>query len=101
MLQIFMKKMDILQIVSEKAGIDMYGINEKTKEMASFVIGIDCDTFREFDYDDEMRFLNQAGGQGSSFLPNTDSRIIGRGNPLLARDEFLSMDEVNKGLFGE
>lgn len=101
MLQIFLKKITHLQIVSEKVGIDMYSINEKTKEMASFVIGINCDTFKEFDYDDEINFLNQAGKQGCSFLPNTDNRIVGRGNPLLARDEFLSMDEVNKGLFGE
>ena len=79
----------------KKVGIDMYSINEKTKEMASFV------TFKEFDYDDEINFLNQAGKRGCSFLPNTDNRIVGRGNPLLARDEFLSMDEVNKGLFGE
>ena len=78
----------------------MYSINEKTKEMASFVIGIDSDTFKEFDYNDEMNFLNQAGKK-CSFLPNADHRIVGRGNPLLARDEFLSMDEVNKGLFGE
>lgn len=79
----------------------MYSINEKTKEMASFVVGINCDTFKDFDHDDEINFLNQAGKQGCSFLPNTDNRIVGRGNPLLARDEFLSMDEVNKGLFGE
>lgn len=101
MLQIFLKKMTHTSIVSEKVGLDMYSINEKTKEMASFVIGINCDTFKEFDYDDEINFLNQAGKQGCSFLPNTDNRIVGRGNPLLARDEFLSMDEVNKGLFGE
>ncbi|MBD5476290.1 MAG: hypothetical protein HDR17_10010 [Lachnospiraceae bacterium] len=91
----------MLQIVSEKAGIDMYNIKEKTKEMASFVIGISSETFKEFDHDDEMNFLNQADRKGCGFLPNTDSQVIGRGNPLLARDEFLSMDEVNRGLFGE
>lgn len=79
----------------------MYNIKEKTKEMASFVIGISSDTFKEFDHDDEMSFLNQAGRNGCSFLPNTDDRIVGRGNPLLARNEFLSMEEVNKELFGE
>lgn len=79
----------------------MYNIKEKTKEMASFVIGISSDTFKEFDYDDEMNFLNQADRKGCGFLPNTDNQIVGRGNPLLARDEFLSMNEVNKGLFVE
>lgn len=79
----------------------MYNIKEKTKEMASFVIGIDSDTFKEFDHDDEISFLDQSKGNGCGFLPNTDNRIVGRGNPFLAREEFLSMDEVNKELFGE
>lgn len=79
----------------------MYNIKEKTKEMASFVIGINSDLFREFDHDDEINFLGQADKKGCRFLPNTDNRIVGRGNPLLARDEFLSMDEVNEKLFGE
>lgn len=79
----------------------MYNIKEKTKEMASFVIGINSDTFKEFDHDEEINFLNQAGRNECVFLPNTDNRIVGRGNPLLARDEFLSIDEVNKELFGE
>lgn len=38
----------------------MYNIKEKTKEMASFVIGISSDMFKEFDHDDEINFLNQA-----------------------------------------
>lgn len=78
-----------------------YSIASGTKEMASFVLGINSDKFKELDYDDEMNFLNQAGREGCRFLPNADGRIIGRGNPLLARDEFLFMDEVEKELTGE
>ena len=79
----------------------MYDLKDKTKEMASFVMGINSDTFKELDHDDEINFLNQTGRKKCDFLPNTDQRVVGRGNPLLARGEFLSMDEVNKGLFGE
>ena len=79
----------------------MYDLKDKTKEMASFVMGINSDTFKELDHDDEINFLNQTGRKGCGFLPNTDQRVVGRGNPLLARGEFLSMDEVNKGLLGE
>lgn len=78
----------------------MYILKEKTKDMASFVIGMDSDTFKNFDYDDEINFL-RSKGKDCGFLPNDDDRIVGRGNPLLARDEFLSMDDVNKELFGE
>lgn len=79
----------------------MYELKEKTKEMASFVIGTDSDTFKNFDYDDEIRFLNRPERKECSFSPNTDTRVIGRGNPRLARNEFLLMEDVNKALFGE
>lgn len=79
----------------------MYKLKEKTKEMASFVIGIDSDTFKNFDYDDEIKFLNRSNKKRCGFLSNDDDRIVGRGNPLLARDEFLLMEDVNKELFEE
>ena len=79
----------------------MYDLKEKTKEMASFVIGTDSDTFKNFDYDDEIRFLNRPERKECSFSPNNDTRVIGRGNPRLARNEFLLMEDVNKALFGE
>lgn len=46
----------------------MYDLKEKTKEMASFVIGTDSDTFKNFDYDDEIRFLNRPERKECSFL---------------------------------
>lgn len=79
----------------------MYNLKEKTKELASFTIGINCDSFADFDYDEEINYLNQFGKRKCIFLPEEDDRIIGRGNPLLARDEFLTMDEVDKELSGE
>ena len=79
----------------------MYDLKEKTKEIASFVIGIDSDAFKNFDYDDEIRFLNRSERKNCSFSPNTDTRVIGRENPRLARNEFLLMGEVNKALFGK
>ena len=85
----------------EKAGVNMYNIKEKSIEMSSFVIGIDSDTFKNLDYDDEIDFLNSSRKKKCGFVPNTDDRIVGRGNPLLARNEFLLMDDVDKELFGE
>lgn len=91
----------MLQIIYRESRNHMYKLKEKTKEMASFIIGINSDTFINFDYDDEINFLNSSDKKECRFLPNDDSRIAGRGNPLLARNEFLPMDEVNKELFGE
>lgn len=79
----------------------MYELKEKTKEMASFVIGFNSDVFKNLDYDEEIDFLERSSGKKCDFLQNKDDRISGRGNPLLARGKFLSMDTVNKELFGE
>lgn len=79
----------------------MYDLKEKTKEIASFVIGTDSDTFKNFDHDEEIAFLNQQERTKCSFSPNTDNRIIGRENPRLARNEFLLMGEVNRALLRE
>ena len=91
----------VLTVVFTLARIYMYDLKEKTKEIASFVIGIDSDTFKNFDYDDEIRFLNRPERKKYSFSPNTDTRVIGRENARLARNEFLLMGEVNKALFGK
>lgn len=72
----------------------MYTLKEKTKEMASTVLGINSEIFIDSDYDEEINFLNDNGK--CSFVPEKDERVIGRGNPLLARGEFLTMDEVNR-----
>lgn len=79
----------------------MYTLKEKTKEMASFTIGIEMEKFVDLDFDDEIVYINRYSQNKCTFLPEDDNRIIGRGNPLLARNEFLTMDEVNKELSGE
>lgn len=79
----------------------MYKLKDKTKEMASFTIGINSEEFLNFDYDDEINFLEQFHNKKCAFLAEEDNRIIGRGNPLLARNEFLTMDEVDRELQGE
>lgn len=79
----------------------MYTLKEKTKEMASFTIGMDMEKFVDLDFDDEIVYINRYGQTKCAFLPEDDDRIIGRGNPLLARNEFLTMDEVDKELSGE
>ena len=79
----------------------MYELKEKTKKMAAFTVGINYEQFIDFDYSDELAYINQSNTKKCDFLPEDDERIIGRGNPLLARNEFLTMDEVNKELDGE
>ena len=79
----------------------MYTLKDKTKEMASFTIGIKSEIFLDLDFDDEIEYVNRFTQNRCGFIPEEDDRIIGRGNPLLARNEFLTMDEVNKEFSGE
>ena len=77
----------------------MYDLKDKTKEMATFTVGIEMNKFLEFDYDEELMYVNHKNGANCIFLPEEDDRIIGRGNPFLARNEFLTMEEENKELY--
>lgn len=72
----------------------MYTLKKKTKEIASTILGINSEIFIDSDYDEEINFLNN--NRKCSFMPEKDERVIDRVNPLLARDEFLTMDEVNR-----
>lgn len=72
----------------------MYTLKKKTKKMASTILGINSEIFIDSDYDEEIKFLNDNGK--CSFVPKKDERVIDRGNPLLTRDEFLTMDKVNR-----
>ena len=37
----------------------MYTLKEKTKEMASFTIGIDMEKFVDLDFDDEIVYIDE------------------------------------------
>ncbi len=71
----------------------MYELKEKTKRMIEVMLGIPYEKYVDVDYNDSL-----VKPETIEFLPETDARIIGRGNPLLARNEFLTMDEVDKVL---
>lgn len=68
----------------------MYELNSKTKEMAKYMLGVSYEEFVDVEYD-ELDSSNYK----PSYISGDDERIIGRGNPLLAREEFLVMDEVD------
>ncbi|MEE0862857.1 MAG: hypothetical protein U0L79_07735 [Lachnospiraceae bacterium] len=79
----------------------MYALKEQTKKMSSFLVGTSMERFINFDYDEEIKYINGFKDSKCTFIPESDERVIGRGNPLLARNEFLTIDEVNKWLDGE
>ena len=68
----------------------MYELKTKTKEMAEYMLGVSYERFIDVEYDDYDSTDNKP-----SYLPSDDERVIGRGNPQLARGEFLPMSEVD------
>ena len=76
----------------------MYDLKDKTKEMASYILGMKYNQFIDMDYDEESEYLDNTSEKKPVFAVEEDERIIGRGSPFLARGEFLTMDEVDKEL---
>lgn len=83
-------------IFKKKSGDFMYTLKDRTKELASEVLGIAYDDFIDMDCPDEFKYIQKITEQRLTFVAEEDMRIIGRGNLLLAREEFLTMDEVDK-----
>jgi hypothetical protein len=50
------------------------------------------------DHDDEIHLLKPVNGGEIIFPSERDSQKIGRGNPLLARRRFGTMEEVDRRL---
>lgn len=71
----------------------MYELKEKTKKMVGIMLGIPYEQYVNVEYND-----SSLKSKTIEFAPETDARIIGRGNPLLSRNEFLTIDEVDKVL---
>jgi len=72
----------------------MYELKERTKKMIGKISGISYDELINMDYDAYKTTIDK----DCKFTLENDERIIGRGNPLLSRGEFLTMDEVDEYL---
>ena len=76
----------------------MYELKEDTKRLVAKILGMDYSLYIGMDYDEEETYIKKISNNKTAFYPKNNELIIGRGNPLLAREEFLTIDEVNKGL---
>jgi hypothetical protein len=58
-------------------------------------IGLSLSQIYELNVNDEIVFVNAKTGKNVRFTKNSDSRRIGRGNPLLARRKITTIEEIN------
>ena len=76
----------------------MFTLKSETKQNIREIVGYDI--FEEdLDFDEEISLIEQKIGKAIEF-PNevSNSKRIGRGNPLLARNKIKTMEDVDRSL---
>jgi hypothetical protein len=68
-------------------------ISEETKKVLEKNLGLPYEQLCGMDIHEEIAFITAKTGSPPSFIH--DPRKIGRGNPLLARGKFTTMEEIN------
>lgn len=73
----------------------MYLTNE-TKRILENLIGKSVVELSKMDADEERAFIMSKLGKAPIFSKESDSRMRGRGNPLIARRRICTMDDIDK-----
>ena len=70
-------------------------ISQEAKKTLERGIGLSLSQISELTLSDEISYVEAKTGKALIFSRRADSRKIGRGNPLLARKKFTTMEELN------
>jgi len=70
-------------------------ISEEAKKILEKNIGLPLDQVSELSVYEEMSIVKAKTGKHLTFSKEYDPRIIGRGNPLLARRKITTIEEIN------
>jgi hypothetical protein len=76
----------------------MYTLKSITKHNIETCVSLSFSELVDMDYDDEINLLKPVNRGEITFPAKRDFRKIGRGNPLLARRRFRTMEEVDRRL---
>lgn len=81
----------------------MYKISDTTKTNLEKSLGISLSDLDQMSADEERQWVEKKTGRKLSYSKKTRHKIIGRGNPLLARRKIRTiedLDKKSKKLFG-
>ena len=73
----------------------MYLTNE-TKALLEKRLGKSLSEIRRMDLDEEIAFVEKRTGKKLGFSRKVDSRMMSRGNPLLAQGRITTKEQENK-----
>lgn len=71
-------------------------LNSETKRILENSIGKSIHELSQMDADEERAFVISKIGKAPIFSKKSDSRMRGRGNPLIARRRICTMDDIDK-----
>ena len=71
-------------------------LSDETKALLEKRLGKSLSEIKRMDLDEEIAFVERRTGKKLSFSQNTDSRMMSRGNPLLAQGRIITKEQENK-----
>ena len=75
----------------------MYEISKQARDNIKRIVGIDVNTIKKMSFDEQENWVkNRCSAKNITFSRKKRKSIIGRGNPLLARRKFRTMEDLDK-----
>lgn len=71
-------------------------LNQRTRDTLERIIGKSADDLKQMDLMEEKDFVEEKTGKKLSFSKKMDSRMTGRGNPLIIRRRISTMSDIDQ-----
>ena len=71
-------------------------LNQRTRDTLERIIGKSADDLKKMDLIEEKIFVEEKTGKNLIFSKKMDSRMTGRGNPLIIRRRISTMSDIDQ-----
>ena len=71
-------------------------LNQRTRDTLERIIGKSADDLKKMDLIEEKSFVEEKTGKKLIFSKKMDSRMTGRGNPLIIRRRISTMSDIDQ-----
>lgn len=71
-------------------------LNQRTRDTLERIIGKSADDLKKMDLIEEKSFVEEKTGKNLFFSKKMDSRMTGRGNPLIIRRRISTMSDIDQ-----
>lgn len=71
-------------------------LNQRTRDTLERIIGKSADDLKKMDLIEEKSFVEKKTGKNLIFSKKMDSRMTGRGNPLIIRRRISTMSDIDQ-----